>query len=408
MQINSTRSLLVVETHPIQYHVPVYRMLNQKFNIPVTVVYGSDFSVAGYRDPEFGVTFAWDIDLLSGYSSVFLSRVSEGGAKSLNEVSTRGLNIVLRKINPSAALLVGYSPRFHQEAFLAVWRRRIPILFRGETIDHVQNLNFPYRWIRNCLLKWFYHKCAKILYIGKRSLEHYRRLGCPENKLIFSPYCVDTSYFRIDEKDHIVFRNRLRNHLALSHDHRVLLFSGKLIPKKAPDLILRAVQQLSLDIRKRLAIFFLGEGELRHALQELARSIPEIVVHFLGFRNQTELSPYYHAADVLVLPSNREPWGLVVNEALHHGLPCVVSDQVGCAPDLVEPGVTGEVFRAGSAQSLALALERVMRLVESPKTRKNCQSKVAHYTVERAAQGIAQAYWSIMQKKTWTTANACS
>src|SRR5437773_6878033 len=105
--------LAVIETHPIQYQAPVYRYVQQELGIPVTVIYGSDFSVAGYEDPEFGVTFAWDADLLSGYTSVFLSRVANGGARSVQEVSSGGLWQALQETAPKAALIVGYSPRFH-------------------------------------------------------------------------------------------------------------------------------------------------------------------------------------------------------------------------------------------------------------------------------------------------------
>src|SRR2546426_6072137 len=82
--------LLVIETHPIQYHVPVYRHLEQILGVPVTVVYGSDFSIAGYHDREFGAEVAWDTDLLSGYNAIFLARSSEGGARNDREVNTSG------------------------------------------------------------------------------------------------------------------------------------------------------------------------------------------------------------------------------------------------------------------------------------------------------------------------------
>ena len=85
-------------------------------------VYGSDFSLAGYRDAEFGATFAWDTDLLSGYASVFLARVANGGAGSVEQTSTRGLGGVLRTLAPAAVLLVGYSPRFHQLACIQAWQ----------------------------------------------------------------------------------------------------------------------------------------------------------------------------------------------------------------------------------------------------------------------------------------------
>ena len=101
-------------------------------------------------------------------------------------------------------------------------------------------------------------------------------------------------------------------------------------------------------------MLFLGSGGLQDGLQTLARKTPATTAHFLGFQNQTQLSQYYHAADMLVLPSLfSETWGLVVNDALHHGLPCIVSDAVGCAPDLIENGVTGAVFENGSEESFS-------------------------------------------------------
>ena len=115
-------------------------------------------------------------------------------------------------------------------------------------------------------------------------------------------------------------------------------------------------------------------------------------MRFLGFQNQSQLSPFYHSADALVLPSHSETWGLVVNEALHHGVPCVVSDAVGSGPDLIEPGVTGEMFEAGSVWGLAAALQRAIGLMGRPEIREACRGKVGEYTVDKAAEGIAAAY----------------
>src|SRR5215470_13434426 len=133
--------LAVIETHPIQYHAPMYRILQRKYGVPTTAIYGSDFSVAGYMDREFGTDLAWDTDLLSGYNQVFLSRVSDGGARTFDGVSAKGLENILRKVAPKMALIVGYSPRFNQAAFYRAWRAQYPILFRGETTDHARGRN---------------------------------------------------------------------------------------------------------------------------------------------------------------------------------------------------------------------------------------------------------------------------
>jgi len=390
--------LAVIGTHPIQYHAPVYRMLQTRFNLPVTAIYGSDFSVAGYRDTEFDADFAWDTDLLSGYSQVFLSRVSEGGARTFGEVSSLGLREALRKIAPRAVLVLGYSPRFNRASFYEAWKAGCRILFRGETADHARSRTPIVALARDGLLRRLYANSARLLYIGQRSYQHYKRLNCPDEKLVFSPYCVDTSTFEVDERARARLRPAMRESLGISEEQVVLLFSGKLSRRKGPELILQAARQLPSDLRERVAVVFLGGGQLAEELGRLAREEPRLSVSFPGFQNQTQLSRYYHAAEVLVLPSREgETWGLVVNEALHHGLPCVVSDAVGCAPDLIESGVTGHTFESGSSHSLASVLRQAFGLIGRDDVRLSCRQKVSGYGVEDAARGIAEAYSQVVR-----------
>jgi len=235
---------VAIETHPIQYHAPVYRALQQEFNIPVTVIYGSDFSITGYHDREFGSAFAWDTDLLSGYSSVFLSRVAENGNRSIEHASTRGLEKALRNIRPQAVMIVGYSPNFHRMAFYKAWKAGYPIIFRGETTDHACKRNFLKTWLRNRALIWVYRRCVGLLYVGRRSFQHFKRLGCSDEKLIFSPYCVDTAVFQCDDKARARLRLSTRYKLGITENTIVFLFSGKLSSGKGPDLLLSAIKKL--------------------------------------------------------------------------------------------------------------------------------------------------------------------
>lgn len=389
--------LAVIETHPIQYHAPVYRSLQQRYGIPVTAIYGSDFSVAGYRDAEFQADFAWDTDLLSGYQSIFLSTVKNGGSRTYDEVSPRGMAGAVRRLQPRAILLVGYSPSFYQWGWLHAWRSRRPLLFRGETVEPSQTPDGVSRRIRDRLLRRLYRTCSKLLYIGERSRKHYSAFGCPGEKLVFSPYCVDIASFQVDETSRRALRAQTRSTLGIHEDDVVLLFSGKISDRKGPDLLVAAVKALPPERRDKTVILFVGSGEMQPALRSAAASEPKTRVHFAGFQNQKHLSTWYHAADLLVLPSRRmETWGLVVNEALHHGVPCVVSDSVGCAPDLILEGVTGELFETGSVQSLAAALERAVVLVGQLETREACRRVVADYSIEKAAEGIARAYNAVI------------
>lgn len=391
--------LVVIETHPVQYHAPVYRRLEQGFGIPVTAIYGSDFSVAGYTDREFGTTFAWDVDLLSGYSHRFLSTVQDGAAQSAEGASTRGLQKALVELQPRVILLLGYSPRFHQVAIWEARRFGCPLLFRGETTDHARSRSVLKSWLRDKALRPLYRSCARVLFVGQRSRAHFLRLGCPSEKMVFSPYCVDSSPFQCGETDRERLRPVTRCEMRIADSDIAILFSGKISFRKGPDLLVDAIRSLPAELRQRLVLVFLGDGELREHLADAARMGPQVRTHFAGFKNQCELSAFYHAADLLVLPSRfDETWGLVVNEALLHGVPVVASDAVGCVPDLIEPRITGEIFNSGSVESLGSALKRAVRLISLPCVRKNCRSKVSAYSVEKAGEGIASACEQILTR----------
>lgn len=388
----NSKQLVVIETHPIQYHAPVYRVLQQELGVTVTAMYGSDFSVAGYHDTEFGATFQWDTDLLSGYDAKFLTRVAQGGARAVEQVTARGLHEQLRALNPAAVMLVGYSPRFHRDAFFAARRGGYPLLFRGETTDHAVPRSFLKQIARDFALRAFYTQFRALLYVGARSREHFLRLGVPETRLFFSPYCVNTTPFRLDDAAHQQLRATTRNELGIAPHEHVFLFSGKLSPRKDPALLVRAVKIFSKETRAQTHLLFVGDGELRNELSALANE-SHVRAHFVGFQNQTQLSRFFYAADLFVLPSRvGETWGLVVNEALLHGVPCVVSDRVGCAPDLVIANETGEIFRAEDENDLTRALEGAMKWMRAENVRAKCMQRAEMYSTRRAAQGIAQAF----------------
>jgi glycosyltransferase involved in cell wall biosynthesis len=185
----------------------------------------------------------------------------------------------------------------------------------------------------------------------------------------------------------------MRQRLGIGNEEVVLLFSGKLSWRKGPDLLVSALRTLERELRDRSVLVFMGAGQMAESLRSSAATAPNVRTVFAGFQKQVELSPFYHCADLMVLPSRHsETWGLVVNEALHHGVPCVVSEAVGCTPDLIQPGITGEIATTDSVDALATALRRAMALIRRVDTRIRCRNQVSAYSVENAAAGIAAAY----------------
>ena len=125
-----------------------------------------------------------------------------------------------------------------------------------------------------------------------------------------------------------------------------------------------------------------------------------VAVRFEGFKNQSELPRYYAAADVLVLPSESETWGLVVNEAMASGLPAIVSKAVGCSPDLIQEGVTGYTYPVGDAAALAQRIEELMSLrAKGLPVQEAVRKKITHYGVEQAVTGTVNAVERLLKKR---------
>jgi glycosyltransferase involved in cell wall biosynthesis len=317
----------------------------------------------------------------------------------VDRLSAAGLNAALEAVAPRAVLVVGYSPSFHRAAWRAAWRRGHPILFRGETNDGASDRLGPARWIRRAGLGFVYGRADACLWIGQRSRAHFERLGVPPDRLFFSPYCVDESPFAPSDADRERLRPEARHALALDDDDWLVLYAGKLSLRKGVDLIVPAVQAWRQSRSRRVVIGLVGDGALGPDVARAAASHSDLPVRCLGFQNQRQLSRFYHAADLMVLPSRHsETWGLVVNEALHHGLPCVVSDRVGSAPDLIDER-TGAVFPSRDAGAFAAALGRAEGLVRRPDVRAACRAKVRPYSVLAAAQGIAAAYNEVIGRQ---------
>ena len=387
--------LAVIETHPIQYHAPVYRAVQAR-GVPVTAIYASDFSTRPYRDAEFGAEVGWDSDLLDGYSYRFLSRSTDGREVRPDSASSRGLARELRRVGHSATLILGYSPAFHRRAWAAAWRSGRPVLFRGETTDLPRSGHRLMTAAKRVALGLAYRSCARVLYIGTRSRRHFEQAGVAPGRLVFSPYCVDTRAFTLDEAARDRVRQVGRARLGIAPDDIVLAFVGKASARKGVDLIVGAIRKLPDGIRMRVVLVLAGDGDLAESVSAAASQSPAVAIRRLGVLPQSALSEVYHMADLLLLPSRvAETWGLVVNEALHHGVPCVVSDQVGCAPDLITRE-TGVVMAGYDDTALADAVVGGLRLSGRPEIREACRARVAGFSVDRAADGIVDAYRAVV------------
>jgi glycosyltransferase involved in cell wall biosynthesis len=177
-------------------------------------------------------------------------------------------------------------------------------------------------------------------------------------------------------------RAELLARFGLDHTRPVIMFCGKLQPHKQPQQLAAAVGRLSEPV----TVLLVGDGELAGPVTAMLEPGQGCVT---GFINQAELPAFYHAADILVMPSEFEPWGLVVNEAMAAGVLPVVSDRVGCGPDLVAG--LGEVYPGGDVEALAAALSRAIRQCADPGLPARLHDRVTRYSIAATAAGFERA-----------------
>ena len=173
------------------------------------------------------------------------------------------------------------------------------------------------------------------------------------------------------------------------------LFVGRLIERKGLDVLLQAFERADGG-ELRIA----GDGPLREMVEAAAARDPR--VRLIGHVAGDELARTYRDADVLVVPSLYEPWGLVVHEGLAYGLPVIATDQVGAADDLIEPEVNGYVVRAGSVDELLDAMSVAARWTPAryEAAARRSAERLAPFSVKRAADGFVRGCSLALEHRT--------
>lgn len=344
--------LAFLTSHPIQYQAPLFRKLASSPEIDLTVLFCSRLGTDGKMDPGFGVPVAWDVPLLEGYRFKFFTNFSpvSDPRRFWSFVNPS----VIREIffgSYDALIVHGYGAITNWLAFAGAKISGTPIILQGETVLHSDQ-----GVIKRAALSQLFKQVSAFLVIGTKSREFYKAFGISDEKLFLAPYSVDNSFFFAKHEALKSKKGILKRGAGIPESLPVILYLSKLIARKRPMDLLCAF----LSIQDKAALVFVGDGEERSALQQhvISRQIKN--VFFTGFKNQTELPNYYSMADVFVLPSEFETWGLVVNEAMCFGLPIVVSSGVAASADLVRHGENGYVYSPGDIRTLTDYLEKLI------------------------------------------------
>jgi glycosyltransferase involved in cell wall biosynthesis len=389
--------LTVVLTHPIQYYAPWFRYIHANApELALTVVHATQ-PTPEQQGVGFDRAFEWDIPLTDGYRSITVrpanvhDRIDSG---SFTGLDVKGIGRAIADTTPDVVLIAGWYSVTLVRALLACHRLGVPTLYRGDS--HL--LSGPSSWRRplwmlktRILLRQF----DGFLAPGARVNEFVRWYGVPGYRIFSVPHAVDNQMFAAAAAPYHDpdVRAASRRRWGIEPDAFVTLFVGKLVRSKRPVNAVRAVARLAPGA----TLMVVGSGPLEGEVRAEAARLG-VDLKLVGFMNQSELGEPYGLADCLTLPSDfAETWGLVVNEALATGLPCVVSHAVGCAPDLIRDGETGYVSPLDDIDALAMALANVRRRKdEGHDWGPACRALVHAYSHDAMTDGVVRASRSVL------------
>lgn len=350
--------VLRVSSHPVQYAAAQYRRYAADPRVDVTVAYCSLQGAEPGADPGFGVEVAWDVPLLDGYRWVHpKNRSPRPGLQRFWGLVNPGLWHLVRRERFDVVVCYGYRTASFWIAAAAAKASRAALVFTTDAHTVASRNGSEWkRLVKRALLPLIFSFADAVFAPSSRTVRFLESLGVRTQSVFLTPNVVDNAFFVGGAA--AADRASVRARWGVPRDAFVALFVGQLQPWKRPGDLVAALARLPRAISAWAV--FAGDGPLRVALASQAeRAGISECVRFPGFVNQRGLPEVYAAADVLVLPSEYEAFGLVVNEAFCCWLPAIVSDACGSAGDLVRDGETGFVVPVGDVPALAACLERL-------------------------------------------------
>lgn len=339
--------LYYLDDIPTPYRIGVFRHVAQMWE--------GYFRIGFCADAEPGRSF--DIDV-SGLDTHVLDGRQWRPLDQTNPFSFKwnpGVISALEAFKPDVVVLSGYAHPTMVRAARWCLNKRIPYAIACETSARSTSTRGP-RWhLRRGAIGWIVRNMAFGLPVGQEAGDYLRMFGTDAQMYAF-PNTPDTSLFeaaaaRLDAGETV---DKVRRRYGLSPEAPLFVFVGRLISAKRPLDAIAALRGLPTETAASLLV--VGDGPEAAAAQALANRDPRI--SFAGWvRDPDEIAAIFAEASALVLPSEHEPWGAVVNEAMAAQAAIIATDRVGAAVELVTEGREGFLVSVGDIPGIAKAME---------------------------------------------------
>lgn len=352
--------ILFLTNVPSPYRVIFFNNL-AKF-CDLTVIYEKDKS--DERDQK------WKANATEAYTSIFLNGIKTGTDSALCFGVIKYL-----KHSWDFIVICGISSLTKILAIQWCKQRRIPYCIEGDGAFSKEGVGYKEK------LKRYLLKNAQLCFsTGKTHDKYYTDLGVDRKKIVRYPF---TS---IEEKDILAVpmsraeKMKLRKKLGMQ-ENTIVLSVGQFIHRKGFDILLEAAR----GIDREIGIYIVG-GEPTDEYMQLKEKYDLQQVHFVGFKSKPELTDYYKAADIFVLPTREDIWGLVINEAMAYGLPIITTRNCAAGIELVQNDLNGYLIESESVEQLIEAVHSISdnddKLISMGE---NSLKIIQHYTIENMA-----------------------
>jgi glycosyltransferase involved in cell wall biosynthesis len=282
----------------------------------------------------------------------------------------------LQEHNAAAVILLGYNDFGRLRILRWCHRNQVPCFLFGDSNIRGDRTSGWKSRIKRWFLPRVLRRCAGALACGSLGRAYFRKYGVPDERIFYMPYEPD--YGMIQSLDESWIRAQMHN-LSVPIGPSYLLYCGRLASVKRVDLLVDAFAAIA-DGRPNWELLILGDGPLRESLRSRLTPPLQSRIHWLGFVNdQRVIAAVQRSAKILILPSDYEPWGVVINEGVAAGCAVVATEAVGAAAELVRDGVNGRIIPTGSLSALTQALEQVTEPATLATYRQNSAEVLAQW-----------------------------
>jgi glycosyltransferase involved in cell wall biosynthesis len=375
-----TRRLVILTEIISPYRIPLFNQLTRREGIELHVIFlaETDPDLRQWRVYKEEIKFSYQV--LPSWRKRVVAH---------NVLLNRGVGRALGAAAPDAILCGGYNYFASWQALRWARSHGVPFLLWSESHAHESRRPRPaVEFLKDSFLR----KCSGFVVPGRAAFEYLRDHRINDGIIFTAPNAVDNEFFSAGAAE--ARENAAMRRTDLDLPRRYFLFAGRLVREKGVFELLSAYAKLKEQVRREIGLVFVGDGESRKQLQAQAAAISSSsgVIKFAGFAHREQLAAYYGLAEMLILPTYSDTWGLVVNEAMACGLPVILSSAAGCGVDLVRDGWNGLTIPPRDVSSLAAAMESLASDPGLGATMgTNSAQHISRYSSLHWAHGIAGA-----------------